>query len=82
MEALQSAFDLCVKIHQMHGTYTSNKETCAWLTRQVKIIELTLGQQLARHAVPADLDDALLSLLEVPPSPPLNHVSGTKESFS
>ena len=49
----------------MYGTYTSNKETCAWLTRQVKVIEQTLGQQLARRAVPPDLDDALLSLTEV-----------------
>jgi len=72
MEVLQTAFDLCVKIHEMHGTYTSNKATCAWLTRQVKVIEQTLGQQLARHAVPPDLDGALLSLLEVhtPPPPP------------
>ena len=74
MDALQSAFDLCLKIHEMHGTYTSNKQTCAWLTRQVKVIEQTLGQQLARNAVPPDLDGALLSLLEVhtssPPPPP------------
>ena len=65
MEILQGAFDLCLKIHEMYGTYTSNKETCAWLTRQVKVIEQTLGQQLARRAVPPDLDDALLSLMEV-----------------
>jgi hypothetical protein len=65
MEVLQTAFDLCVKIHEMNGTYTSNKETCSWLTRQVKVIEQTLGQQLAHHTVPPDLDDALLSLLEV-----------------
>ena len=72
MEILQGAFDLCLKIHEMYGTYTSNKQTCAWLTRQVKVIEQTLGQQLARHAVPPDLDGALLSLLEVhtPPPPP------------
>ena len=70
MDALQSAFDLCLKIHEMHGTYTSNKQTCAWLTRQVKVIEQTLGQQLARNAVPPDLDGALLSLLEVHTSPP------------
>jgi hypothetical protein len=31
----------------------------------VKVIEQTLGQQLARRAVPPDLDDALLSLTEV-----------------
>lgn len=83
METLQSAFDLCVKIHEMYGTFTSNKETCAWLTRQVKIIEQTLGQQLARHAVPTELDDALLNLLEArfPPSSLLPTASPWPQHF-
>lgn len=69
MNTLQTAFDLCVKINKMQGTYTSNKATCEWLTREVKIIEQTLGQQLARRAVPPELDDALLGLLEATPPP-------------
>jgi len=74
MDTLKGAFDLCRTIHDMHGTYTSNQKTCDWLTDKVKNIERTLEQQLARNAVPLDLNDNLLSLLEVhtPPAPPFH----------
>jgi hypothetical protein len=65
MDLIQTAFDLCVKIHDMHGTFKSNQESCVWLSNRVNIIQHTLEQQLQRHAIPSELFDALQCLNQV-----------------
>ena len=64
METLKSAIGLCVKIHEMYGTFTSNKVQCHWLLSLVKNIMESLNLQLARDAVPEALEETLLQLQE------------------
>jgi len=64
MDTLKGAIGLCVKIHEMHGTFTSNKVQCDWLLANVKNIMTVLQLQLDRGAVPPALEGPLVVLKE------------------
>ena len=64
MNALKGAIDLCVKIYEMHGTFTSNKELCQRLVRQADLIVIELKRLQDRGAVPLDLEGRLVVLIE------------------
>ena len=64
MNALKGAIDLCLKIYEMHGTFTSNKELCERLVGQVRLIVTELKRLQDRGAVPVDLEQRLVVLIE------------------
>jgi hypothetical protein len=59
MNALKGAIDLCVKIYEMHGTFTSNKELCQRLVVKANLIVTHLKRLQDRGVVPLDLEDIL-----------------------
>jgi serine/threonine protein kinase len=64
MEMLKGAISLCAKIHDMYGTFTSNKEQCNWLLANVNNIMTVLKVQLDRNAFPQALEGLLVVLHE------------------
>jgi hypothetical protein len=63
MNALKGAIDLCVKIHEMHGTFTSNKELGQRLVGEVDLIVAELKRLEDRGAVPFHLEGRLINLI-------------------
>jgi hypothetical protein len=64
MDSLKGAISLCAKIHEMYGTFTSNKVQCDWLLSAANNIMTILKLQLDRAAVPQALEAPLVVLKE------------------